>query len=523
MEDSDNALKKIVKGAGIFLIGLIISKFLAYAYRLIIARIGVEQYGLFSISLAVFGIFITISLLGMGDGVIRFVSFYKGRSDQRRIKGVITSALKITLPISLISATFLFFASDWIAVTFFHNIELSILLKVFAFGVPLDILRIIFFSSIKAFQRVEYEVYGKSIAENVVKVVLTLVVVYLGFGVIGAAVAYIISILVSFILSFYFLEKKVFPILKTKIKSIRSDKSLLFYSLPLLFTSFVFLIIQWTDTLMLGGLRTVSEVGLYNVALPTASLLYLFPSAIRTLFFPILSEIHAQGKKATFKSIYRTVIKWIMVVNSIIFVFLVVFSHQIIRILFGEAYVQDKIFFFGWNISLSALALIILASGMILGEFLTPSKDTLMVLKKTKLIFLNTAVGAMFNVVLNYILIPPYGIIGAAIATSFSYFLITIMQGVEAYFITRINPFKVNCIKIVVITLFTLIFMILFKVYLINNLFYLILIGLIFLAIYLILLLVIKSFDKEDMMIVNFILDKFKINIDLNKIFKKFI
>ena len=99
MKDSDIALKKIAKGAGIFSIGLLISKGLAYVYRLIIARIGVEQYGLFSLALAVFGIFITISLLGLSDGVIRFVSFYKGKFDQRRIKGVITSSLKITLPL----------------------------------------------------------------------------------------------------------------------------------------------------------------------------------------------------------------------------------------------------------------------------------------------------------------------------------------------------------------------------------------------------------------------------------------
>ena len=510
MEDTSIALKKIAKGAGIFTIGLLISKVLAYAYRIIIARIGVEQYGLLSIALAVFNILTIIAILGMSEGVVRFVSFYKGKSDSRRIKGVITSALKFTLPLSLAFTILIFLTSNWVAVTFFHNNELSVLFKIFAFCIPLDVLRNIFFSSIKGFQKIEYEVYGRIIGENIAKVVLTLGAVYLGFGVAGAAVAYVASVFISFVLSVYFSEKKVFPIIHTQIASIRSDKELLIYSLPLLFTGFVFMIIQWTDTLMLGSLRTVSEVGLYNVAAPTASLLYLFPLAIRTLFFPVLSELHAQNKNGIFKSVYKTVAKWVLVIESIIFVFLIVFSYQIIRILFGETYVKDKILFWGGTVSLSVLALIILSSGMILGELLVPSKDVLMVLKKTKLIFLNTVVGAGLNIVLNYFLIPVYGIIGAAIATGISYFTMAAMVGIEAYFTTRINPFKSNCIKVVFIALVMLLIMVLLKVYSISNIFYLVITGLSFLAIYFVFLFITKSFDEEDIMIINSLLQKFK-------------
>lgn len=523
MEDTDLALKKIAKGAGIFFIGLVISKTLAYVYRIIIARMGVEQYGLFSIALAVFGIFATISLLGLGEGVTRFVSFYKGKADQKRIKGVITSALKITLPSSLICASFLFFASDWIAVTFFHNIELSILFKVFAFGIPLDALRTVFFSSIQAFQKVEYEVYGKSIAENVVKVIFTLIAVYFGLGIAYAAVVYASSILVSFVLSFYFLEKKNFSIINTKISSIKHYQPLLSYSFPLLFAGLVFLIIQWTDTLMLGSLRTISEAGIYNAAAPTAALLYLFPSAIRTLFFPVLNELYAQNNEATFKSVYKTVVKWVLTVNSIIFVFITIFSYQFIRILFGEIYVQDKILLFGWSLPLSVLALIILGSGMFFGDLLVPSKDVLMVLKKTKLIFLNSAAAAGTNVMLNYLLIPVYGIIGAAIGTGISSLVYATLMGTEAYFITRINPFKLSCIKIVFAALSVLLLMVLFNVYLIDSVYYLLIVGLGFSFLYLSLLIITKSLDEEDVMIINALKQKLGLKLDLDRILKRFI
>mgnify|MGYP001319397598 CR=1 FL=1 len=48
MEDTDFFLKKIVKGAGITLIGIFIARLLNLIYKVIIARYGVEEYGLFS-------------------------------------------------------------------------------------------------------------------------------------------------------------------------------------------------------------------------------------------------------------------------------------------------------------------------------------------------------------------------------------------------------------------------------------------------------------------------------------------
>lgn len=498
MRDANIALKKIAKGASIVLTGLFVSKALSYVYRLIIARISTEQYGLFSIASAVFSILFVISLLGLNDGVIRFVSYYKGKSDERRIKGTITSALKISLPLSLGLGLALFMLSDWIAITFFHNIKIGILLKIFAFVLPLDVIRNIFFSVIRGFQKVEYEVYSKSIAENVFKVLLTGIAVYLGFGVVSATWAYLIAVFISFVLSMYFLEKKVFPVFFSKIVSIKLYKPLLTYSIPLLFTGFIYLIIQWTDTLMLGFFKTAEEVGIYNVALPTAFLLFVIPSAIRTMFFPMMAELYGKGKKHAFKDIYQVVNKWIIVVETAVFIFLVVFSQQIIRILFGLSYVKDQTTIFGDSFAVSAVALSILALGMITGNATITSKDILLVLKKTRLIFYDTAGAAILNIFLNFLLIPNYGIIGAAISTAVSYTLLDVVIFVQAYFVTRISPIPFKAVLNMFIGLIIFLLMVLFKLYAVTNLVYLFSAMFISLVVYLSLLLIFRIIKKED-------------------------
>ena len=118
MPDEDflgESLRKIAKGAGFVLIGTIIGRAFGYGSRLIIARLGASDYGLVALGFAVMSIAATLSMVGMQSGIVRYVSFYKGKEDKGRIKGTIISALKITLPLSVVFAIILFWHASWIS------------------------------------------------------------------------------------------------------------------------------------------------------------------------------------------------------------------------------------------------------------------------------------------------------------------------------------------------------------------------------------------------------------------------
>src|SRR3989344_738497 len=172
MNSTDESLKSITKGAGIIFIGVFISKLLGYIYRLIIARIGTEQYGLLSLGIAIFGVSTTLALLGLNQGILRYISFYKAKNELSKIKNVLISSFKITLPLSLILAIFLFIFSNWISITFFHNPNLSLIIKIIAIALPFEVIKHILLNTFKAFQKVKYEVYIKCITENLTKIIL---------------------------------------------------------------------------------------------------------------------------------------------------------------------------------------------------------------------------------------------------------------------------------------------------------------------------------------------------------------
>ena len=73
-EEVNRGLRTLAKGSLIVLIGIIVSKILSYAYRIIIARsLGPEIYGTFSLAVIIASWIIIIAKFGLTGGVLRFI------------------------------------------------------------------------------------------------------------------------------------------------------------------------------------------------------------------------------------------------------------------------------------------------------------------------------------------------------------------------------------------------------------------------------------------------------------------
>ena len=287
----NESLRKIAKGAGIGFTGAFIGMAFGYFSRIVIARfLNPEGYGLITLGIAGMSIAATLSLLGLPTGIQRYVSFYKGKGDEGRIKGTILGALKICFPLSLFLAILIFISADWISIHVFHEAKLTPILRIFSIAIPFSVLAQNLVSSTIGFQDLRYKVYVNALFQNTFKLVAIVTLLLLGFEVLGAAWGWVLAIILTPFLALYFLEKKLFPVFKSKIKSIPVEKELFSFSRPLIFVSAAGLIIGWTDTLMLGYFSTASDVGIYNVALPTAMLLMNITVAFSMIFLPVAKE-----------------------------------------------------------------------------------------------------------------------------------------------------------------------------------------------------------------------------------------
>lgn len=147
-ETVNQSLQKIVKGTGIVFLGTIIGMFLGFVSRVIVIRyITLSEYGIFSLAVTLMNIFATIAALGLQEGVARYIAYFRGKVEERKVKSTILSSIKISLATSVIFSSALFLLADTIATDIYHTPELSKPLKVFSALIPFTVLMSIIFTN----------------------------------------------------------------------------------------------------------------------------------------------------------------------------------------------------------------------------------------------------------------------------------------------------------------------------------------------------------------------------------------
>ena len=315
----------------------------------------------------------------------------------------------------------------------------------------------------------------------------SLYVIFLGVSIcyhakfFGILYAYVASLVISVSALFVYAVKKL-PL--PSAASVGVGKELLLFSLPLLFTAVLHLIMHWTDTLMLGYFKSADIVGVYNTALPLSRLILIVLTSATVIYVPIASGLYAQNLLQEMKIIYQVLTKWIFLLAFPVFFMFFMFSETILQTLFGAPYGE------------AGVALKLLSLGALVHTGLGLNGLTLTVMGRTRYILVVNFCGAVANVVLNVVFIPVYGIMGAAFASLSSYCVVNCLNSVHLYRVSAIHPFTRNYVKAVVVSVGLL------GLYVFNNVgqsvVMLFLFFLLFVSVYGGLLLVTKSFDKED-------------------------
>lgn len=510
----DSSLLKIVKGAGIGFTGSIIGMFLGYLTRLVIARwLGAEDYGLINLGFAAMSIATTLAMVGLPSGIKRYISYYKGQGDSSRIKGTILSGLMISFPLSIILTFLVFFNVEWISAHVFNEPDLTTILTIFALAIPFWVAGQNFTLATIGFQDLRYRVYVNDVFQNVFKLLAIIIFLSLGYGVLGAAVGWVLAIMCMPFLSFYFLESRVFSILKTKVKAVYTSRELFLFSFPLIFAGIAGMVTSWTDTLMLGYFATTEDVGVYNAAFPTARLLSVFLGSFGAIFMPVISELYSRNAMDDLRNTYSAVTKWIFALIVPVFLLMVLFSDWILDIMFGEEFVRG------------ATALSILALGYLVVCIVGPTGQVLQAYGKTRVLMGLSFFGAGINVVLNYILIPVYGVNGAAVATGASLAAMNVFHLVVVYRIARLQPFRRTYLKPFTASILAVAIVYVVTRYVVGvSLYTLVGMFIVFIVLYFFLLLAMKSFEREDLMIMRAIDKKLNVNTQwIRKIIMKFL
>jgi O-antigen/teichoic acid export membrane protein len=195
---------------------------------------------------------------------------------------------------------------------------------------------------------------------------------------------------------------------------------------------------------MVGYFLASDDVGVYKVAVKAASLVLMSLAALNAIFVPIISSLYHRREKEKLSSVLKTVTRWGLTLALLMVLVLTVSSREIMMI-------------FGSNFVLGISSLLIICLGQLIHVGAGASAQVLIMSGKEKIESLNDIIVLLLNVVLNLILIPKFGIFGAAISTALCLVVLNILRVIEVYLFFKIHPFNIKILKSVFSAFLTLI------------------------------------------------------------------
>ncbi len=448
-ESIEQLTKQVAKGGIIAFGGNIIGKVFGFALNIMLGRVlGPGGFGLYALGMSVMGIAQSVSSLGLSTGVVRFCAMDRGEGEKAAVKGTILVALGISTISSIVVSAILFVFAGVIAQRLFNESELTLALKIFAIAIPFYVLMGITTSFALSFRRVAYQQQVQNFFRPLINLLLVGVAFLLGFRLSGAVYGFLFSGVLSACLGFYLLWK-LFPEILSDIKPTYKTRRLLLFSLQVFLSGFSYLLLNYTDRLMLGYFGKASDVGIYAAAGNMAMLLTIILSALLPIASPITADLYNKGNLKAMSSMFRTVTRWAFTMTLPIFL-IFFFSSQGIMSIYGPGFGSG------------AVVLMILSVGQLVNVGTGPVGMLLEMTGKQRITLSMGLILVVVNIILNLWLIPLFGATGAALATAISVtaifaillFLVYRMYRIRVYDRYFIRPIVAGTIATIISAMF---------------------------------------------------------------------
>jgi O-antigen/teichoic acid export membrane protein len=377
-----------------------------------------------------------ITRLGLTQGLVQFVSKLTDDKEFEQRNSLITFVFLIVFTFAIVISILLYFNSNFIAVTLFNNQELASVFKIMS---PI----LIIYSLIeltpgifRGLKIVKYQVIGRDLLQSLIRLIIVFIMGYLGYELGGLITAYYLSMIVSLVYLVYKVYRlKLFE--KIKREYISQYKEILLFSFPLLISGILHFSIGKIDIFMIGYFLESEQVGIYTIALKIGTLTNFLLFSFNSIFAPTITSLYYDNKLVKLKKLYQVITKWMLGINLSVFFLFLILSKEIMNV-FGSEFV------IGW------LALILIMAGQVINAGVgSAGLINIMTGFPHSELYVSLVVFTV-NIVLNYFLIPVYGIEGAAFASLISIGFTNLLRLFILYRRLEFLPYNKNYLTVII-------------------------------------------------------------------------
>lgn len=416
MSDLDQAIRDVFKGASVVTFGLVLQLFIAFVAQVIAARyLSVGDFGGLTAGTALLDIGAIVGGLGLASGLTRYLP----RVEAAEKRMLVSATVLISVATSTVLGAAIALNASFVATELFGDPNVEVSIRIFGAAIPFSTLLNLAVGGIRGQERSTYWVIVKNVVHPITRISLVVAAVLYGLGQAGVAGAYAVPYVISGFVGLALLYRTL-PRARTEFHIDRIEE-VTRYSLPFIISGISGFVYRSIDIFLILYFLSDSATGIYGVVYAATSFMGLFSTAFNFLSMPIASRLEKEGPIEDVMELFQTVVRWLLIVSVCGLVPLGVYATDFIVIVYQSKYAEGGI------------VLSVLAVGFAAKNVLSVHNSILEAVGRSRVLSVNSAVAAVTNVLLNVVLIPRMGILGAAVATVFSFMLRDGLAAIQVY------------------------------------------------------------------------------------------
>jgi len=429
----------VVRSAGIALVGSVVGGVLVIVGEVLAARLLHGQaYGLYASAITVARIGEALSVFGLPVAIFQFIPVYMHEGQTRRVIGTVYAAVLLPLAIGSVLATAVWFSAPWLARRVFNDMDVVIYVRLLALAAPFMALSEILGAITRAFGYAKFYVIVKNIIPPVV--FLSVLGVMFRFEAhplwITGAVA--LASIVACSAGVVAVVRVAGPEVR-RARPVFGFGTLYRFASGIMLNSIFYLIFAVTGLLSVAVFLGSDSVGVYRFCLQIVLPFEMIVLAFHAAMGPAYSVLSRQNDSAKLEQAYGTALRWMAVLHIPMGIVLAWNRHDLLALM-------------GPRFTMGGSALLILAAGSAACMCFGTTAYVLILSGRKAVETRSACLTSLLNVALAVLLVPRFGLPGAAFSTIVSLFLLSALRVWEVRRLMGIRTLRPDFLRVVAVS-----------------------------------------------------------------------
>lgn len=428
---TSDATRTVARGSAINAIGNAIGVIEPGYFAVVSWILGPAALGLYVVATTWVALFARLATLGIEKGVLRHVPMARASDDREgALASVLGTALRYSGGASVLAMLVMMALSEQFAAADGQVAAGGATwIAVLALALPSEAVTQVLLFILRSVHDMVAFVVVRNIVLPGLLFVVGVPLMLLDVGRASLIVAYLCASYLSLGVAIVLFARRFRGLSASRLVRSPRDGALLSFSVPQGFTELMNFMLGRADILMIAMFlpHEPELVAFYTMASTIAATVKKARQAFDTSLAPMMADLIATGRTDELNALYQQVSRWVYLLYLLVAGVTTLLAPLLLRV-FGEGFSE-----YWWLVP-------ILVYGRLLNAMAGSSQVALLMSGRSRLELFNNASANVLNIVLNALLIPRYGVVGAAIATAVSLLLFNAVRAIQARMLLSLTP-----------------------------------------------------------------------------------